>query len=123
MKALTVKEEEIMNHFWTNGEMHIRELLTLYDEPKPHFNTLSTLVHILEEKGFLSHRAVSTRCFKYFAKISRKEYGSGSLTSVIDKLFGRSYLGAVSTLVSEEKISVDELKELIKQIESEADNN
>lgn len=117
MKTLTAKEEEIMNHIWTNGEMQIRELQALYDEPQPHVNTLSTLVRILEEKGFLAHRAISARCFKYFAKVSREQYRSRSLTGVIDKLFGKSYLGAVSTLVSEEKISVDELKELIRQIE------
>lgn len=118
MKTLTVKEEEIMNHIWNNGEMQVRELQALYDEPQPHVNTLSTLMRILEEKGFLSHRATSARCFKYFAKISREQYRNRSLTGVIDKLFGRSYLGAVSTLVSEEKISVDELKELIRQIEN-----
>jgi len=118
MKTLTVKEEEIMNHIWNNGEMQVRELQALYDEPQPHVNTLSTLMRILEEKGFLSHRAISARCFKYFAKISREQYRNRSLTGVIDKLFGRSYLGAVSTLVSEEKISVDELKELIRQIEN-----
>lgn len=117
MKTLTAKEEEIMNHIWSNGEMQIRELQALYDEPQPHVNTLSTLVRILEEKGFLAHRAISARCFKYFAKVSREQYRSRSLTGVIDKLFGKSYLGAVSTLVSEEKISVDELKELIRQIE------
>lgn len=117
MKALTAKEEEIMSHIWTNGEMQIRELQALYDEPQPHVNTLSTLVRILEEKGFLAHRAISARCYKYFAKVSSEEYRNRSLTGVIDKLFGKSYLGAVSTLVSEEKISVDELKELIRQIE------
>lgn len=117
MKTLTAKEEEIMSHIWANGEMQIRELQALYDEPQPHVNTLSTLVRILEEKGFLAHRAISTRCYKYFAKVSSEEYRNRSLTGVIDKLFGKSYLGAVSTLVSEEKISVDELKELIRQIE------
>ena len=119
MKTLTAKEEEIMSHIWANGEMQIRELQALYDEPQPHVNTLSTLVRILEEKGFLAHRAISTRCYKYFAKVSSEEYRNRSLTGVIDKLFGKSYLGAVSTLVSEEKISVDELKELIRQIEGE----
>lgn len=119
MKTLTVKEEEIMNHIWANGEMSIRELQALYDEPQPHVNTLSTLVRILEEKGFLSHRAVSTRSYKYFAAVSREDYRNRSLTGVIDKLFGKSYLGAVSTLVSEEKISVEDLKELIRQIEGE----
>lgn len=119
MKTLTVKEEEIMNHIWANGEMQIRELQALYDEPRPHVNTLSTLVRILEEKGFLAHRAISTRCYKYYAAVSRDEYRRKSLTGVIDKLFDKSYLGVVSTLVREDKISVDDLKELIRQITDE----
>lgn len=79
MKTLTNKEEEIMNHYWNRGDMQIRELQSCYDDPKPHVNTLSTLVHILEEKGFLSHRALSARCFQYFATVSREEYSRGSL--------------------------------------------
>lgn len=117
MKSLTNKEEEIMNHYWDKGEMQIRELQALYDDPKPHVNTLSTLVHILEDKGFLSHRNLKTRTYAYFPKISREGYKRGSLNNVVNKFFGRSYLGVVSTLVSEEKISLDELKDLIKKVE------
>ena len=54
---LTVKEEEIMNLFWERGALFVRELLENYDDPKPHFNTLSTIVRGLEEKGFLTHKA------------------------------------------------------------------
>ena len=61
MKSLTKREEEIMEHYWDKGEMHIRELQALYDDPKPHVNTLSTLVHILEDKGFLSHKALTPK--------------------------------------------------------------
>ncbi|MGM9713723.1 MAG: BlaI/MecI/CopY family transcriptional regulator [Prevotella sp.] len=117
MKSLTVKEEEIMNHFWTYGDMQIRELQSHYSEPKPHVNTLSTLVKILEEKGFLDHRALTARCFQYFATISREEYSEGSLTNVVNKFFGRSYLNAVSALVREEKLSVDDLRQLIREVE------
>lgn len=116
MKSLTNKEEEIMNHYWDKGEMQIRELQALYDDPKPHVNTLSTLVHILEDKGFLSHRNLKTRTYAYFPKISREGYKRGSLNNVVNKFFGKSYLGVVSTLVSEEKISLDELKDLIKRL-------
>lgn len=117
MRSLTNKEEEIMNHYWDKGEMQIRELQALYDDPKPHVNTLSTLVHILEDKGFLSHRNLKTRTYAYFPKISREGYKRGSLNNVVNKFFGKSYLGVVSTLVSEEKISLDELKDLIKKVE------
>lgn len=119
MNTLTNKEKEIMNHYWERGDMQIRELRECYAEPKPHVNTLSTLVHILEDKGFLGHRALTARCFQYFAKISREQYKGRTLSSVIDKLFGCSYKSAVSALVREEKITVDELKELIASLDEE----
>lgn len=119
MKPLTNKEEEIMNHFWEHGEMQIRELLALYDDPKPHVNTLSTLVHILEEKGFLGREPITQRCYKYFPLLSRDDYRRGTLGNVVNKFFGRSYMNVVSTLVKDEKISLDNLRELIKQVESD----
>ena len=119
MKQLTAKEEEIMNHYWTYGDMQIRELQSHYDDPKPHVNTLSTMVKILEEKGFLCHRALSARCFQYFARISREDYRGGSLANVVNKFFGHAYLNAVSALVKEEKLSIEELKQLIREVEEE----
>lgn len=119
MKSLTQKEEEIMNHYWEFGDMQIRELQAHYDEPKPHVNTLSTLVKILEDKGFLGHRALTARCFQYFALISREDYRGGTLANVVNKFFGKSYKNAVSALVKDEKISLEELKELIKEVENQ----
>jgi len=118
MKQLTQKEEEIMDRFWTYGPMQIRELQTHYDEPQPHVNTLATLVKILEEKGFLDHKALTARCFEYYPTLSRDDYRGGSLSNVVNKFFGRSYLSAVSALVKSEKISINELKDLIKEVES-----
>ena len=117
MKQLTQKEEEIMERMWDHGPMLVRELQAYYDEPRPHVNTLATLIKILEEKGFLGHKAINARCFQYFARISREEYRGGSLTNVVNKFFGKSYLNAVSALVKSEKISVEDLKELIREVE------
>lgn len=105
-----------MNHFWDNGPMFIKELQALYPEPRPHVNTLSTLVRILESKGLVSHTAFGNT-YRYQAAVSREQYGKRSLNGVITHLFGNSYLKAVSSLVEEEKISVEELKELVRQIE------
>ena len=96
MKQLTQKEEEIMERMWDHGPMLVRELQACYDEPRPHVNTLATLMKILEEKGFLGHKAITSRCFQYFARISREEYRGGSLEGVVNKFFGKSYLSAVS---------------------------
>lgn len=116
MRRLTNKEEIIMNHFWERGALFIRELRELYPEPKPHFSTLSTQVRTLQEDGFIGHRAYGPT-YQYFAKISREEYKQRSLIGLIDKYFDNSYLSAVSALVKEEKISVEELKELIEIVE------
>lgn len=116
MKKLTRKEEEIMNLFWEKGAMFVRELLENYDEPKPHFNTLSTMVRTLEANGFLSHKAYGNT-YQYYPLVSRDDYAGSSFKGLISNYFNNSYLSAVSTLVKEEKITVDELKELIEQIE------
>ena len=118
MKRLAKKELEIMNHFWDKGPMFVKELRELYDEPRPHVNTLSTLVRLLESNGFLSHKPYGNT-YQYFPLISREQYGKNTLSGVIDSCFGNSYLRAVSTLVQEEKISVEELRQLIEQIESQ----
>lgn len=116
MKKLTKKEEEIMNHFWSSGPMFVRELLALYEEPRPHFNTLSTMVRLLEGNGFLVHKSFGNS-YRYEPAVSREDYKKSTLAGIISSYFDNSYLSAVSTLVKEEKITVEELKALIAQIE------
>ncbi len=116
MKMLTAKEEEIMGYFWEKGPLFVKQLLDFYDEPRPHFNTLSTIVRGLEEKGFLSHEAFGNT-YQYYAVVSRDDFKKKTLKGVISKYFNNSYLGAVSSLVKEEEISLDELKQLIRDVE------
>lgn len=115
MKRLTAKEEEIMRYFWNEGPLFVKQLLEFYPEPRPHFNTLSTIVRGLEEKGFLSHTAYGNT-YQYFSVVSENDFKKGTLRAVIDKYFNKSVLGAVSALVEEEEITVEELKDLIRQI-------
>lgn len=116
MKKLTRKEEEIMNRFWDKGAMFVRELLELYPDPKPHFNTLSTMVRTLEANGYVSHKTYGST-YQYYPVVSREEYAGTSFTGIVRSYFNNSYLNAVSALVKEEKISIEELKGLIEQIE------
>jgi predicted transcriptional regulator len=118
MRRLTKKEEAIMSRFWEHGELFVRELRELYPDPKPHFNTLSTQVRTLEAAGFLAHEVFGPT-YRYRAAVSQDEYREATLTTVVDKFFGNSYLRAVSALVKDEKISVEELKELIREIEKQ----
>lgn len=117
MNKLTKKEEEIMNLFWDNGPMFVRDILELYEEPKPALTTISTMVRILESKDFVGHKAYGNT-YQYFPLVSREDYMKNSLFGVISDYFENSYLKAVSALVKEEKISIEELKDLIAQIEA-----
>ena len=67
MKGLTVKEEELMGYFWEKGPLFVKEMLAFYEEPKPHFNTLSTIVRGLEDKGFPG----SSYFWEYLSVLSR----------------------------------------------------
>ena len=116
MKRLTAKEEEIMGYFWEKGPLFVKQLLEYYEEPKPHFNTLSTIIRGLEDKGFLSHNTFGNT-YQYYAAVSETEYSKGTLKNVIAKYFNNSYLGVVSSLIKEEDISVDELRKLLDEVE------
>lgn len=87
-----------------------------YPDPKPHINTISTFVRILEEKGYVGHESVSNS-HRYYAIAQASDFGGRSLSQVIKNFFRNSPVAAVSTLVEEEKISVEELKQLIDMIE------
>jgi len=116
MQKLTAREEELMNIFWAKGALFVRELLESYEDPKPHFNTLSTIVRGLEDKGFLGHKSFGST-YQYLAIISQEDYKNGTLNNVVSKYFKNSYLGVVSSLIEEERVSLEELKKLIAKVE------
>lgn len=116
MKQLTTKEEELMGFFWQKGPLFVKEILEQYADPKPHFNTLSTIVRGLEEKEFLSHRRFGNT-YQYYAIVDEETYRTRTLKNVVTKYFNSSYLGVVSSLIKKEEISVDDLKKLIEEVE------
>lgn len=107
-----------MDLFWKHGPMFVKELLEFYPDPKPHFNTVSTQVRILEICGFLKHESFG-KSYRYEPIISEREYGRRSLAGIVKDYFDNSYMSAVSAFVKEKKISADELRELIDMIESD----
>ena len=116
MKTLTAKEEEVMELFWEKGPLFVKQLLEFYEEPRPHFNTLSTVVRGLEEKGFLGHNTYGNS-YQYYPVVTKEDFKRKTLKGVISKYFNNSYMGVVSSLVKEEEISIEELKELIRKVE------
>ena len=119
-ERLTRREEELMRSFWEHGPLFVRELVELSPEPKPHFNTLSTMVRSLEAKGYLAHTAYGST-YQYYPVVSEQDFSRRTLGNVISRYFENSYLGAVSALIEEEKISADELRELLARIEQSSE--
>lgn len=114
---LTPKEEEVMQLLWAYGPILISRLVELYPDPKPHFNTVSTVVRRLEAKGFVGHKDIGGS-FQYFATVEKEYFRNRRFGSFIKNYFGGSYYGAVSALVAEDKISAEELKELLELVEN-----
>lgn len=120
---LTQKEEQIMNLLWHNGPLSVRQMLELLPEPRPHQNSVSTIVRILEQKGHVGHTSESG-VFRYHAVTEMDNVRHLRLSEVIKNYFSSSYMNVVSSLVKEEKISVDELRDLIDMVErGEADKD
>lgn len=119
---LTPKEEELMRLLWEHGPVPISKLVELYPDPKPHFNTVSTVMRRLEGKGFVTHDE-GTTSFLYYAVAKKEDFRNKSLGDFIKNYFGGSYYGVVSALVAEEKITADELKELLDLVENKHREN
>jgi BlaI family transcriptional regulator, penicillinase repressor len=117
MKHLTNREEEIMEIFWGKGSMYVKEIVDEFPDPKPHYNTVSTMVRGLEEKGFVGHEQYGNS-HRYAAIISREEFSKDTIKSMVGKYFNKSYASVVSMFVEEEKISLEEIKEMINQAKS-----
>lgn len=117
MKHLTNREEEIMEYFWSKGPMFVKDLVELFSDPKPHYNTVSTMVRGLEEKGFIGHEQFGNT-HRYFAAISREEFSRTNIRSMVSKYFNASYPSVVSMFVEENKISIEEIQELIRKAKS-----
>lgn len=116
MQKLTNKEEEIMHILWRLEKAFVKDVLGEIKEEKPHYNTLSTIIRKLEEKGYVGYNAYG-KTHQYFPLISKEDYRKGFMSLAINNYFNNSYKNMVSFFAKEEKISVDELKEIIKIIE------
>ena len=118
IKDLTAREEVLMNIFWAHGPLFIRDVISYLPEPKPHYNTVATLVKILEDKGFLEREPMANS-FRHKVKITERQYRGRKVSDVVKNHYNNSYMSLVSQFVEEEKIDIDELKALIESIEKQ----
>ena len=117
MQKLTNKEEEIMHILWKLKKAFVKDVLAEIEEDKPHYNTLSTIIRNLEEKGYVGYHAYG-KTHQYFPIVSLEDYRNKFMNSAIKDYFNNSYKNVVSFFAKEEKISIEELKEIIELIES-----
>jgi len=116
MQKLTNKEEEIMHILWKLEKAFVKEIMAEIKEDQPHYNTLSTIVRNLEEKGFVSHNAFGNT-HQYYPIVAIEDYRKRFMTTAIDNYFDSSYKNLVSFFAEEEKISAKELREILDMIE------
>lgn len=115
IKDLTRAELEIMQVLWDLGSGHVCDVLDRLPAPKPAYNTVSTIIRILEKKGFVGHRARG-RSFEYYPLVLRDEYTRGFMSGVINQFFGGSLSHLVSFFASEKGISVEEADAILKML-------
>jgi BlaI family transcriptional regulator, penicillinase repressor len=118
MKELTRAEEQIMQVLWNLGKGFVKDIVDELPEPKPAYNTVSTVVRILEKKGFVSHQAYG-KTHEYFPLTSKDEYKKSYLKSFIKRYFGNSFQEMVSFFASGRDISLGELEEIRKLLNEE----
>ncbi|MBF04880.1 MAG: transcriptional regulator [Flavobacterium sp.] len=116
MQKLTNKEEEIMQILWKLKKAFVKDIMEEIIEDKPHYNTLSTIVRNLEEKGYVGYTAYG-KTHQYFPIVSIENYRKKFMNTAIDTYFNSSYKNLVSFFAEEEKISADELREILEIIE------
>lgn len=116
MRELTKAEEQVMLILWKMKEGLVKEVIDRMNPPKPAYNTVSTVIRVLEGKGFLSHKAVGNTHI-YFPLVTEEQYRHFAFDKVMNNYFENSYQSLVSFLVKEKNMDMDELEELIRLAE------
>ena len=118
MKELTKAEEQIMQVLWKLEKAVVKDVIDKLPTPKPAYNTVSTIIRILEKKGFVSHKAFGNT-HEYFPLIARDEYKKKFLRSFINRYFGNSFQEMVSFFASRRDVSLEELEEIRNLLQEE----
>lgn len=118
LKELTRAEEQVMQILWKLEKAFVKDVVVQFKRPKPAYNTVSTIIRILEKKGFVSYRAFGNT-YEYYPLISREDYSKTYLRSFVGRYFGASYKSLLSFFTQEENLSLEELEEMRKLVDQE----
>jgi BlaI family transcriptional regulator, penicillinase repressor len=116
-KQLTKAEEQIMQQLWTLEKAFLKDIIELLPEPKPHSNTVATILKILVDKGFVDIKVVG-RIHQYFPTISKAEYSSNYMGTMVENYFEGSFAEAVSFMVDQKQLSIKDLELLLNQLKT-----
>ena len=115
MKKLATREEQIMQVYWDLGKAFIKEVIPQLPTPQPHYNSVATMVKILEEKGFLDHETVGNQ-YCYFPVISKEEYQKHAMKDIVSQYFDNSYPRMLAFFAKEENLTEKEVQEILTMI-------
>lgn len=118
MKELTKAEDQVMQILWTLGSAFVKDIIEQMPDPKPAYNTVSTIVRILETKGFVDHKAYG-KTHEYFPVISKEKYTKFYLNNLIKGYFNGSFQNLVSFFAKENKMDIKSLEKLLEEIKKE----
>lgn len=118
MRELTRAEEQVMQVLWKMRKGFVKDILGHFEDPKPAYNTVSTIIRILQEKGFVNHKAYG-RTHEYFPIVSKDEYSKVHMGNFIKDYFSNSFDKMVSFFAREKGISVREMEKIMKIMEDE----
>lgn len=116
IKELTKAELQVMQFLWSMERAYVNDLLEMMPEPKPAYNTVSTIVRILEKKGFVSHESFG-KTHRYYPMIDRDSYLNSMMKRILNSFFAGSVSNMVSFLSKKEGLSVDEVGKMMEIIE------
>ncbi len=116
MKELTRAEEQVMQELWKQGKAFVKELIEAMDDPKPAYNTVSTIIRILETKGFVGHESFG-KSHRYFPKVSKDEYKEFATKKLLNGYFDNSAKKMMSFFLEEKKLNLQDADELFRLLE------
>jgi predicted transcriptional regulator len=118
MRELTKAEEEIMQILWDLEKGVVWDVIEHLPEPKPAYNTVSTFIRILEQKGFIDHRAISGKTYEYFPIVTKEDYRAHEANKLVNNYFEGSLKELVSFFVQDKNLSLNDADEIIKMLQA-----
>jgi BlaI family transcriptional regulator, penicillinase repressor len=122
LRDLTRAEEEVMQILWEQEPSFVKDILEKFPEPRPAYNTVSTIIRILEQKGFVGHKAYG-KTHEYFSLVSKEQYKSFATGKLMEGYFENSVEEMFSFFVREKKIDVKEADEILRLIDKMKGSN